>query len=617
VGQDQQQLQHAKGYSSDPRYPSRLLSNLNSLRNRGGASSLCDVEIAVGPATAASAATVAAAAAADQNVVSSPDVEGNCTRGAVLYAHRTILAAASPYFNAMFTSDVIEARRHQVVIQGLSRSTLNALLDFIYTGGIRVTQDNVQDLLIGSDMIQVQEVVDLCTRFLLDQLDPTNAIGMYRFAVGHNFMRLRESTMDFVYKNFPAVSQEEEFKELPKDILCQILDSELLCIDSEYQVFKAAMVWIQSDVSSRRRHVFDVLKHVRLSLVPSKRLESYMKDPSSIPDMSLKVALNSFKTDMETLKGSLVTLQAQPRKCARKRIYVIGGSQRELCSAWARSECTYDSVEMFDVFSKSWVRVSSMRNGRLLPGISVLNGKIYVCGGEQDCEILSNCEVYDPAEDTWSELASMNIPKCEFGMCSLNGYIYAFGGWVGEDIGGAIERYDPSNDAWSVVAKMEEPRFSMGIVVYEGKIYLMGGCTHSRRHMQELVSYNPVTDEWKSHANMIDARSQMGCLVLGDHLYVIGGTNRHNEVLRSVERFSFKHGQWEVMPSMLEPRASPSVAAVDNRIYVFGGDQISEVNFYRARNTISAVEVFDPLTNEWSRSLSLPDSRSEAGAVVI
>ena len=62
-----------------------------------------------------------------------------------------------------------------------------------------------------------------------------------------------------------------------------------------------------------------------------------------------------------------------------------------------------------------------MRNGRLLPGISVLNGKIYVCGGEQDCEILSNCEVYDPAEDTWSELASMNIPKCEFGMCSLNG----------------------------------------------------------------------------------------------------------------------------------------------------------------------------------------------------
>ena len=121
---------------------------------------------------------------------------------------------------------------------------------------------------------------------------------------------------------------------------------------------------------------------------------------------------------------------------------------------------------------------------------------------------------------------------------------------MGEDIGGAIERYDPSNDAWTVVAKMEEPRFSMGIVVYQAKIYMMGGCTHSRRHMQELVSYNPVqivleleitstdnaclqvTNEWTTLASMLVPRSQMGCVVLNEFLYVLGGTNRHNEVLQ-------------------------------------------------------------------------------------
>ena len=58
----------------------------------------------------------------------------------------------------------------QVVIQGLTGSTLNALLDFIYTGIICVTQENVQELLIGSDMIQLQEVVDICTQFLIDQV---------------------------------------------------------------------------------------------------------------------------------------------------------------------------------------------------------------------------------------------------------------------------------------------------------------------------------------------------------------------------------------------------------------------------------------------------------------
>ena len=48
---------------------------------------------------------------------------------------------------------------------------------------------------------------------------------------------------------------------------------------------------------------------------------------------------------------------------------------------------------------------------------------------------------------------------------------------------------------------MEEPRFSMGTVAYDGLIYLVGGCTHTRRHMQELVSYNPVTISFTIHCD--------------------------------------------------------------------------------------------------------------------
>ena len=116
---------------------------------------------------------------------------------------------------------------------------------------------------------------------------------------------------------------------------------------------------------------------------------------------------------------------------------------------------------------------------------------------------------------------------------------------------------------------------------------------------------------------MLVPRSQMGCLVMDDCLYVIGGTNRHNEVLQSVERYHFNENKWEEIPPMLEARASPSVASVNGKMYVFGGDQINEVNFYRARTTISVAEVYDPLTKSWNYSESLPESRSESGAVVI
>lgn len=36
------------------------------------------------------------------------------------------------------------------------------------------------DLLIAGDMIELAEVVEMATSFLVDQLDPSNAIGIYR-----------------------------------------------------------------------------------------------------------------------------------------------------------------------------------------------------------------------------------------------------------------------------------------------------------------------------------------------------------------------------------------------------------------------------------------------------
>lgn len=75
---------------------------------------------------------------------------------------------------------------------------------------------------------------------------------------------------------------------------------------------------------------------------------------------------------------------------------------------------------------------------------------------------------------------------------------------------------------------------------FEGLIFIVGGCTHSQRHLQDLLSFNPVTGEWSTLPSMLVPRSQMGVAVLDGYLYVVGGTNRHHEVLQSVERYSFE-----------------------------------------------------------------------------
>ncbi|XP_075220268.1 actin-binding protein IPP [Lycorma delicatula] len=561
-------------------HPSKVLQNLNIIRQNN---KFCDVEIVAG--------------------------------GKVVKAHRAILSASSPYFQAMFSNGLLEEQKDTIELHSIPPLILDCLINFIYSGEIVITQENVQELMIAADMLELNDAVIGCTEFLKQELHATNAVGIYRFAEGHNCEELAKAAFSFILSNLPRICREEEFYELPKENLCAILASEFLQVDSELQVFQAAMKWISHDLTQRKRYVFEILIHVRLPLLSLCMLEHAITECN---DASLKVALRSIRKDLVTKKGSLVPLFVTPRLCAKKDIFVIGGSKRELISTWTRSsECTFESVERFDTFRRKWCRAAPMGIGRILPGVAALNGRIYVVGGEQESHILANGEVYNPSDDTWEKVPSMIVPRCEFGLCALNGVLYAVGGWVGDDIGSSIERYDPVLDEWELHGNMPEPRFSMGVVSYEGLIYLVGGCTHNSRHMQKLTSFNPVTGEWSPLASMLVPRSQMGVAVLDGYLYVVGGTNKCNEVLQSVERYSFDHNVWSEVPPMKVPRGSPAVAAADGFLYVIGGDQTHEINFYRGQVTIASAERYDPLTDSWDDCPPLPESRSEAGAVVI
>lgn len=176
--------------------------------------------------------------------------------------------------------------------------------------------------------------------------------------------------------------------------MSRLLTSESLRVDSESQVFTAALRWINHDVVQRRQHVFDVLSHVRLAIVPIRLIDTAIND---CRDMSLKVALRSIKKDLSSKRGQLVPLRVCPRICAKKSIYIIGGSRKEFSSgSYNPDDCIFESVARFDIFRREWIDTAPMEIGRILPGVATLAGKIFVVGGERGSQILANGEVYDP-----------------------------------------------------------------------------------------------------------------------------------------------------------------------------------------------------------------------------
>ena len=61
----------------------------------------------------------------------------------IITAHKVVLSAASPYFRAIFTNRA-ERNHDLVAIRNVDYTALQLLVNYIYSGQIVVTKENVQ-----------------------------------------------------------------------------------------------------------------------------------------------------------------------------------------------------------------------------------------------------------------------------------------------------------------------------------------------------------------------------------------------------------------------------------------------------------------------------------------
>ncbi|CAN8009876.1 unnamed protein product [Ixodes pacificus] len=559
----------------------RLLGNLSELRDKG---KFCDVELLL---------------------------EGKTFGG-----HRAVLAASSPYFEALFSSGLEDSQQKSVEIHGIAPSIFEQLIVFIYKGEIQINQENCQDVLSASNMLGLSDVVQACCDFLQKELHPSNCVGIFRFAEMHSCTNLKLEAKRFIERRFTDVIKEDEFYELPKETLQHFLKSEGLSIDSEFQVFEATMRWILHDVRERRPLVFDVLDAVRFPVISQKQLDRYVSD---CPDMSLRVALLKLMQDLkhDSRANQVMDVRQQPRMCARKSVYLIGGCHRHIGMRFGEGY-SLASADKLDLFRDQWISLAPMAHMRSGPGTAVLNNLVYVAGGESDCLILDSGEVLDPVTNQWAAIAPMVQPRCMLGMCALDGFLYAVGGWVGAELGDTVEKYDPVADCWRLTSRMTVGRYAMGVLAHEGLIYVIGGYNDLNAELDLVECFNPVTGEWKTLAPLRIRRAYVGLAVLHDHIYAVGGSNDRVPALASVERYSIEENKWTEIPALCTARVGASVVGVKGRLHVLGGRTSSSGDRgHFPPLTLESVETYDPETNKWTKGSPMPLSRCYAGIAVI
>ncbi len=83
-----------------------------------------------------------------------------------IHAHRVVLSSCSPYFKAMFTGSLCEREKEEIELKSVDETALSSLVEFAYTGKIRITHANVQAVLPAANLLQLRSVKKLCCDFL-------------------------------------------------------------------------------------------------------------------------------------------------------------------------------------------------------------------------------------------------------------------------------------------------------------------------------------------------------------------------------------------------------------------------------------------------------------------
>ncbi|XP_028267808.1 kelch-like protein 20 isoform X2 [Parambassis ranga] len=549
----------------EARHPNTVLQGLNSLRHNNA---FCDVTL--------------------------------CCGGQEFPCHRIVLASFSSYFQAMFSTDLIESKQERVAINGVEPQMVGMLVSYAYTSEVYISKANVQALLAAANLLDVMAVREACCRFMERQMDEMNCVGIHCFAEAHSCKMLEKRSMDYILEHFSTVCQQEEFQSLCVDKLTEIISSDLVNVPKEEMVFEAAMLWLNK-CPSRKQSFEKVLEHIRLVLISPYYLHDVIESLDVVKESQACQRLISEAKDYLLLKdrrGELFCPRVRPRRSTgtAEVIVTVGGEDDKV---------VLRSVESFDPVTNQWKNLACLPFAVSKHGLVVSGSTLYLAGGEfPDGSASREMWRYDPCFDSWMELAPMNVARSELGLVMLDGFVYAVGGWEGRSRLDSVECYNPLTDSWQFTESVKMAVTSPAVVALDGLLYVTGGAVLEDGDGTDLAQvYNPKTSVWTEIAPMQIARSGSAACTLKGKIYVIGGWHASTENTDKVECYNPKTNQWIMCAPMKERRYRPGVAVVDGKIHVLGGEE----GWDRYHDTI---ERYCDETDTWEIIGEMPTSRS-------
>ena len=193
------------------------------------------------------------------------------------------------------------------------------------------------------------------------------------------------------------------------------------------------------------------------------------------------------------------------------------------------------SVEVYDVCTNVWTRLSDMTMKRAGPCCVAAGPKIYVIGGGIIGKFYESVEVFDTRSLTWSAVSPMRERRCDARAVAVDSDLYVFGGYRRIECPSAahsgnslklcgVEYYSAKRDFWMPVQNRSRvqpmsvlgERFQINGVLNYGDDILVVGELDMNGDTQAVQLFNPYhSNSWEGIiVNLPHHQSRYQCCLL-------------------------------------------------------------------------------------------------------
>jgi len=98
-------------------------------------------------------------------------------------------------------------------------------LEFLYTGEVNLHEDLAVDLILNGSRFDVNDLVQAADDFISKMINIDNYMKVLEISDRLSSKPLRKKVFTFIVRNMKMISKREDFEELPRDFLMEILEN--------------------------------------------------------------------------------------------------------------------------------------------------------------------------------------------------------------------------------------------------------------------------------------------------------------------------------------------------------------------------------------------------------